>query len=381
MTSTLIGCCFSFLLFGANCIQFLHTFRLLFHPNQRNQPFRTTPGSINFWVIVLLLATDFADSVCKTILIVDLVRNSALFGLLGLTNTPSVGSSVSVLDGFTALIVQLVMIRRIERVTRPTKGVRSVLMRMILVIGVLASFTQLGGAIWVAVLTPRPPSEWQTFLPPAICTWLITSAGTDAGLCLAFVTHLKHQRSQYDHRTNDVIDRWIRYSLETGGVTTLVQALTAILFLVWRDKPYYLASGWILGKVYICSVLVLFQTILSNTITLSHALPNKHRYPPSSIFRPSASASRSSGSRPSAASSTYSPPASAAYTAAAGRPTIRFAPSVDVIHSHVSTARSGEFELASSIHVDKDIRVAAERFTTKEEHLKEGHRREDLKVL
>jgi len=253
---SLAGAILSFTLFGISLIQFWSVFRKLYATSESD---RGSNWTVNFWLLFLLLFTDIADSVVKAIFTITDVRKVILTGMNGILHVPPTAIGVPIADGFVALLVQIIYIRRLVSISQ----YKGWLVRSVAAFAGLLAFLQFAFSIYTGVVLLQPENEWATKLNAPIVTWLSLSPACDVLLCLAFIWHLRsHMRTSFDS-TNFLVTKWIKYTLETGLISTIVQFLTLILWLAMPFSPWYSLPAWVISKIYINSILLLFGTILA----------------------------------------------------------------------------------------------------------------------
>ncbi|KZP26309.1 hypothetical protein FIBSPDRAFT_949486 [Athelia psychrophila] len=89
---------------------------------------------------------------------------------------------------------------------------------------------------------------------PIACIWDFSAMITDITITVALTVHLRRRRGEYEV-TNLVINRIIQLTLQNGLLTAVVTFVANVLYLSTPSKPYYIAGGLILPKLYINSAL------------------------------------------------------------------------------------------------------------------------------
>jgi len=111
----------------------------------------------------------------------------------------------------------------------------------------------LGGlATGAAVLFIPAFFRFQVFQETVII-WLVGSAVCDVMITLMLVWYLRKHRTGFAF-TDDVIDRIIRLTVQTGMITAVVACIDLILYLV-SPKAYHLVFNFMLAKLYTNSLL------------------------------------------------------------------------------------------------------------------------------
>ncbi|KAH8918468.1 hypothetical protein BT69DRAFT_1300950 [Atractiella rhizophila] len=98
-----------------------------------------------------------------------------------------------------------------------------------------------------------------------VVPWLVGDAFVDIVLSLILVIYLRSQRSDFED-TNALINKWIFISLESGLLSAVCALTDMLLAVIFPEEPYHFAVNFILSKVYINSVLILFHTITRNRV-------------------------------------------------------------------------------------------------------------------
>ncbi|KAJ7123132.1 hypothetical protein C8R44DRAFT_785360 [Mycena epipterygia] len=88
-------------------------------------------------------------------------------------------------------------------------------------------------------------------LSPEVTVWLVGSAACDILITLSLVFILSRQRRTAGfQRTTSVINKLIRFSVETGSVTSVGALIEVILWLTCRQWNLHFIFFLILGKLY-----------------------------------------------------------------------------------------------------------------------------------
>ncbi|KAH8914168.1 hypothetical protein BT69DRAFT_1143437 [Atractiella rhizophila] len=111
----------------------------------------------------------------------------------------------------------------------------------------------------------RKPIDYGEDLKSIPVPWLVGDAFVDIVLSLILVIYLRSQRSEFKD-TNALINKWIFISLESGLLSAICALADMLLAVIFPNEPYHFAVNFILSKVYINSVLVLFHTVTRNRV-------------------------------------------------------------------------------------------------------------------
>ncbi|KAF4584583.1 hypothetical protein EYR38_001812 [Pleurotus pulmonarius] len=91
-------------------------------------------------------------------------------------------------------------------------------------------------------------------LKGAIITWLFSSAIADITITTGLLVNL-YRRKTGIKATDDIVDKTMRFTLQTGLLTSIFASLDAILFLAIPDTAYNFALDFPLSKLYTNSLL------------------------------------------------------------------------------------------------------------------------------
>ncbi|KAH8916670.1 hypothetical protein BT69DRAFT_1355456 [Atractiella rhizophila] len=252
----IIGVYFSFALFGASCLQFYYCGKLL----KRS----TTDEKWNWAILGVFLAFDIADTIAKSVFFAEQVKGATVKGLAAaFYPTQSSIYPLVAMGGLIPFFVHLFYIRRIVRISRNWKFRYYVW--AILVACFATSCVAVGFAFKSAGIGLRPAIDYFPDIKTVPIPWLAGDAAVDGTLCFLLIAYLATQRSDFTH-TNAIVTKWIAISLETGLVPASVALADILLAIYHPDKTYHLCANFILAKVYINSVLVLFHTITRNRV-------------------------------------------------------------------------------------------------------------------
>ncbi|KAF7977780.1 hypothetical protein HWV62_2671 [Athelia sp. TMB] len=205
----MIGTLLNLMLYGVMVIQ-VHTY-FMTYPKDR------------LWfkaLVVFLLIADTANAVFDTVFVYD-----ALVVHWG--ESP-------LIQGIIAACVQFFFAWRILIITR------SKLATLVVVIGTLANFLAgVGTAIAVGMI---PEFERFVEFEAIVIIWLVAAAVTDLCITFALCYHLHKHKTGFP-ATDDLVNRVIRLTMQTGALTATFAIIDLILFLV--DPT---ATGWKFGS-------------------------------------------------------------------------------------------------------------------------------------
>ncbi|KAJ8698217.1 hypothetical protein PTI98_004951 [Pleurotus ostreatus] len=122
---------------------------------------------------------------------------------------------------------------------------------------VFFSFSSLVGAYSAAITTSVTKSLTYPSLQrmsPAIITWLVSSATADVIITSSLVYHL-YKRKTGIRATDDIINRIMRLTIQTGMITALFAALDVISFLAIKNTSMNFLWDFPLSKLYTNSLL------------------------------------------------------------------------------------------------------------------------------
>ncbi|KDQ16552.1 hypothetical protein BOTBODRAFT_30879 [Botryobasidium botryosum FD-172 SS1] len=91
-------------------------------------------------------------------------------------------------------------------------------------------------------------------IPIFITTWLSVTAVIDLGIATVLVWSLLRVKSTF-HKTETVVTKLIRLTLETGSLTAIIAVLNLILYLALPGFAWHLIPQLIMGKLYGMCVL------------------------------------------------------------------------------------------------------------------------------
>ncbi|KAK4054032.1 hypothetical protein OIO90_003677 [Microbotryomycetes sp. JL221] len=95
-------------------------------------------------------------------------------------------------------------------------------------------------------------NEWQY----GVSTWLLTAAAADILITASLVYYLRKAVDSNHGRINSVVDRILRNTIETNGLTMIIAVVDAILFLEAPQEGWHVIPNFALIKLYFNSLLV-----------------------------------------------------------------------------------------------------------------------------
>ncbi|KAF7348028.1 hypothetical protein MSAN_01755200 [Mycena sanguinolenta] len=148
------------------------------------------------------------------------------------------------LSGFLAGMAQSFYIWRISKLTKK---------RWVLVLIASVMITQVTVAFYYGIrVALEGRTSTQLFaLSPEITLWLIGSAVCDVSITVTLVIILSAQKRRTSfQRTTGVINKLIRFSVETGCVTSVGAIIDVTLWLTTKEWNFHLIAFLVLGKLY-----------------------------------------------------------------------------------------------------------------------------------
>ncbi|KAG7096457.1 hypothetical protein E1B28_003891 [Marasmius oreades] len=133
------------------------------------------------------------------------------------------------------------------------------------------ALTQLGGSIATAYfLSPHELGNSDVNIRRSVGVRLVTSAAVDIVIagCMTYFL-LKSRNSEFTMRTNAVLTKLVRLTVETGTITAAAAIIDLIFYLTLKHKSLHQLSGVNLSKLYTNSLLMLFN----NRIQVQRDLP------------------------------------------------------------------------------------------------------------
>ncbi|KAF9268431.1 hypothetical protein L218DRAFT_616152 [Marasmius fiardii PR-910] len=123
------------------------------------------------------------------------------------------------------------------------------------------ALTQLGGAVATSYFVFINPWEGITSpgLGKSVGVRLGTSAAVDIVIASCMTCFLLRNRNEFSIRTNAVVTKLVRLTIETGTITAAAAILDLIFFLAIHHNALHQLSGVTLSKLYTNSLLMLFN--------------------------------------------------------------------------------------------------------------------------
>ncbi|KAJ7354393.1 hypothetical protein DFH08DRAFT_1077118 [Mycena albidolilacea] len=235
----LIGAMLNMILYGVMFIQMF-----TYHQHYANDS-----RWIRYFMLYLLLAAT-SDVVIEFHIIYDslIIQNGTQAAL---TTSPKLLPGDAVLISFVSAPIQLFTAWRISVITG------SFILPGFVVLLSMGSF---GSGITVAVKAFLNPEfrSFQTFATEVV-VWLVLSALCDI-IIAAGMTYALYTRKTSFRIADGQIDRIIRLSVETGGLTAITALADVVLFLTFHTTTMNVAVDFPLSALYICSVLVMLNS-------------------------------------------------------------------------------------------------------------------------
>ncbi|KAH8826033.1 hypothetical protein DL96DRAFT_1606967 [Flagelloscypha sp. PMI_526] len=148
---------------------------------------------------------------------------------------------VCFLGAIVAAIVQSFYTFRLWKFTRSWLVVGTI--GMLVVVQLVTAFIQ--GVMSALLVTYSKLQE----RPANVAVWTISAAVCDLLIAVFMVYYLRKGRTGFN-KTDRVISKLVRFSIETGIITALMAISLVVLFLVIRGKSYFEISARGLAKVY-----------------------------------------------------------------------------------------------------------------------------------
>ncbi|KAG7096455.1 hypothetical protein E1B28_003889 [Marasmius oreades] len=132
------------------------------------------------------------------------------------------------------------------------------------------ALTQLGGSIATAYfLFPREVRIFEANIRQSVGVRLGTSAAVDIVIAGCMTYFLLKSRVEFSMRTNAVLTKLVRLTIETGTITAAAAIIDLIFYLTLKNNALHQLSGINLSKLYSNSLLMLFN----NRIQVQRDLP------------------------------------------------------------------------------------------------------------
>ncbi|KAH8926509.1 hypothetical protein BT69DRAFT_1317529 [Atractiella rhizophila] len=253
-----IGMYITTTLFGISLVQVYLVFRKM----ARLPPSSST--RVTYVFLYLFLVADIIDMILKFSFAADYIADGLVHGL-AVDHVPKTVFGLTILGGFIATLTHITYMRRLYRVSKYWKYRRMVL--ALLAILLCVSLFGFSGAIWTGIVTTRALPTWYPDLSYSASFWLGGASVCDFTLCFLLIFYLKMQQRETDfEKTEKLVGKWVRTTLETGLLPSIVQITDLILSLTYKDKLYHIGSNFIVVKTYINCVLMIMNRLHSPTI-------------------------------------------------------------------------------------------------------------------
>ncbi|TFY79940.1 hypothetical protein EWM64_g4070 [Hericium alpestre] len=115
-------------------------------------------------------------------------------------------------------------------------------------------FAAVGGIATAIAIGYVPQFLRFTVFQPAVIVWLMSSAVCDVLITSILVFHLRRHKSGFSH-TDDIVDRVIRLTIQTGLLTSIVAIIDVVLYLGVPKAALHLGFNMPLCKLYTNSLL------------------------------------------------------------------------------------------------------------------------------
>ncbi|KAJ7210038.1 hypothetical protein GGX14DRAFT_565840 [Mycena pura] len=161
-----------------------------------------------------------------------------------LTNIDWSWDPLPTMNGFLAAMAQSFYIWRIYRLTKKP-WIPALIACVMLTQMTLASYYGI-----VVSVTERTVAKLIS-LSPEVTAWLVGSATCDLLITITLVSILWRQRQETRfQRTTGIINKLIRFSVETGSVTSAAAIIEVILWLTSRQWNFHFIFFLVIGKLY-----------------------------------------------------------------------------------------------------------------------------------
>ncbi|KAH8917810.1 hypothetical protein BT69DRAFT_1354427 [Atractiella rhizophila] len=253
------------ILYGINIVQFYYVARLLIA--------RREPNRFVWAVWTILLVAGLTDIIAKDHYVTVVSREAATGGLLGFaTFVPKSVQIFLATDPIIVICTHVVYIRRIYKMsnTMDVLGTRNrsrkIVTMVALAVAALLSIAQIPFDALVIRVTTQPPDTWFPGATVVLAGFLASASVADIILCVVFIWNLRGHRTDFS-RTNDLVSKWIRLSLECMILPTALQISRWVLVQVYPEyvdckKAYHYTITYLITKLYTAAVLVLYATVL-----------------------------------------------------------------------------------------------------------------------
>ncbi|KAJ7356970.1 hypothetical protein DFH08DRAFT_469958 [Mycena albidolilacea] len=244
--SILIGSWLTSMLYGLVVHQAFQYFQM--YPNDRLSRKGLVLASIFFCTVGLV--ADFADVYLCTVTFwgnTDAVQYQYWPVPLFLTSNTFVGVLV---NGF--------LIHRLYSLSRNLWI--SVVLFLIVLLGFAGSFMLAITLQQYRLYTARNKAQM------AVLTWTISTAVADIGIAAVLIWQLRSMKSTFKD-TQSLIKRLIIQAIRTGSTTSVISIITLISYVVKNDSNVETACHFLIGPLYVLTLLYNFNTRQHNQIS------------------------------------------------------------------------------------------------------------------
>ncbi|TFK37183.1 hypothetical protein BDQ12DRAFT_736344 [Crucibulum laeve] len=195
-------------------------------------------------VLFLLLAETVDTALTISVMYQPLILDNGLPSLL--VKIPTFLAAEPLMTVIISTSVQIFVIWRI-RVISMSRWLPAV-------ISVFA-FASLGGGIWmtISVLSAPTSMTFHEFRLPALI-WLMASAAADVVIAISLSVCLLRRRTGFDG-TDNVINKIVRLTIQTGSITAIFAVLDVIFFLAFPNTALNFLWDFALSKLYTNALL------------------------------------------------------------------------------------------------------------------------------
>ncbi|KAF7288969.1 hypothetical protein MIND_01413500 [Mycena indigotica] len=264
----------TWLCFMAYTLELVLAFQYFSNKHLRSPGANTT---IVWWIVVFQLFVDTLGAMgAAAYAYLFLVSHWGDLAFMTQTTNPWPSAIYCFTSGFSGLTVQLYLIWRYSILSK------NYVVCGILALGTIVAFGGALGAGVTAITHTHPTESLQKHIRPISMVWFIGSAVTDIAIATALVFKLQTFKSTFK-RTRSVIHRLIVIAIQTGSATSVVASLVLITFLVWPNTTIPFAPGFVLGRLYGCTLLFNLTTRRMGDIGNSSERSDDHLSFPASL--------------------------------------------------------------------------------------------------
>ncbi|KAK7466059.1 hypothetical protein VKT23_004783 [Stygiomarasmius scandens] len=139
---------------------------------------------------------------------------------------------------------------------------------------ILMALLQFAGAVVTGYYIRINPTESNNNpgLPKSVGVRLGTSAAVDIVIAGCMTYFLVKNRNEFSIRTNAVITKLVRLTIETGTITATAAILDLVFFLSIHNNTMHQISGVTLSKLYTNSLLMLFNNRMKRGMALGSSV-------------------------------------------------------------------------------------------------------------